>query len=217
MKMKLMALLSISCIISLLCGCTDTKAAKDAQRKQAEIEECNTMSQEVRVAVEEVRQLSDEHSVAFLDLYLFDIVDDKLDTLFYRGTAETPMDSEGEYVVTQNFIDEVRQNNVTDTYGIYLTNYADKKQVDVTELKEEIYNWNMLSKTEQDAVFDTNADYSDFALNNAVVIKHEYYVRMGTDVVSEVYCFAGELGQQLSVIVLWQDGKIHNVTRMWHI
>ena len=207
-------------LVCILCLCIMTACSdkRDAiAKKEAEIAEYNVMTEETRNAVDMTKAVAMQYADELMGLYLFNNTNTKLEDIFYVYEDIDPVDIEGERTNKVSFYEEIVNKMPVDTYDSYLRTFALQHNISVSEIEEAVKNWNNLSEDERVMLLGTPEDCSSFALYNATVVHHEYYTRLGTDVVTEIYCFTGEYSEQLSVVVLWQNGKIMDVTRMYSI
>lgn len=213
--MRMIKILMCLCCLFVLTACNEKNDT--VARKEAEIEEYNTMTEDTHTAVEMTKEASIQYADELMGLYLFNKTNSKLEDVFYIYEEIEPVDIEGERSNKVSFYEEIVNKMPVDTYDSYLRTFALQHNIAVDEIEQTVKNWNELNEDDRVMLLGTDQDCSAFALYNATVVHHDYYTRLGTDVVTEIYCFTGEYAEQLSVIVLWQNGKIMDVTRMYSI
>lgn len=212
-KRKLTAFVSVVISLCLLTACNNRN--NETEKRQAEIAEYNVLTEETRTAVDLAKEMSEKFADELMGLYLFNRTADTLTEVFYTYEDTEPVDDEGERTNKVSFYEEIINKMPVDTYDSYLRSFALQHNIAVADIEQAVKDWNNLEDDEKIMLLGTEQDCSAFALYNATVTYHDYFTRLGTDVVTEIYCFTGEYAEQLSVVVLWQNGKIMDVTRMY--
>ena len=188
---KMLAIILAVCVLCMGgCSVSDNAQATVAMWNEATDRTLNRYN--------EVKALSTENADKLELLYLYNVYDKSLETIFAPDKGEL---INGEGTVERSFLHSIQMGTTPDTYGLYLKSYTGNRNMTVEELREQIESGS------------TNEQGTEFLYANAECTLHKYFSGLNTPTVTELYQYTGTDDVKLTITVVWQDNQIIYVDR----